>query len=100
MPSFTDEHAEALLQIQTRQIPLPGGGTRTLASTLLVWRALDYLVDRGHATTERIVELSEVDGWDPPNAPYEMRFTTTIAYWTQRLDAEHGDYDDYCCGKL
>ncbi|MEO1009600.1 MAG: hypothetical protein AAFX79_13640 [Planctomycetota bacterium] len=100
MTPFTENRAEALLELQTRRIPLPGGGTRELAYTVLVWRALDYLVDRGYFTAEELVELADVDGWEPPNVPFEMRFATAIAYWTKRCNATCRDYTDYCRGRI
>jgi hypothetical protein len=100
MTTFSADRTEALLALQTRMIPLPGGGTRELTYTLLVWRALDYLVDRGYFTTEELVDLANVDGWDPPNAPFEMRFATAIAYWTKRSNAKWRDYTDYCRGRI
>jgi len=100
MDLHLDEHPEPLLQTQTRQILMPCGRARELTYTMLVWRSLEYLVDRGHTTVVRLIELAEVEGWEPPNAPFEMRFATAIAYWTHRIDAEQGDYDPYCRGRL
>lgn len=99
MDIHLEEHPESLLQTQTRQIVLPCGRARELTYTLLMWRSLEYLVDRGHATLERLLDLAEVEGWEPPNAPFEMRFATVIAYWCHRLDADKEDYDDYCRGR-
>ncbi len=79
---------------------MPCGRMRELTYTMLIWRGLEYLVDRGHTTVERLIELADVEGWEPPNAPFEMRFATTIAYWTRRIDEEQGDYDKYCRGEL
>jgi|GEM_PF-4732225 len=91
-----DHRQESLLQTQTRQIVLPCGRARELTYTLLVWRGMEYLIDRGHATLERLIELADVEGWEPPNVAFETRFATVIAYWTHRMDAERGDFDAYC----
>lgn len=90
---------DALLQLQTRRIPLPGGKTRELTYTMLVWRALEYLVDREYFTVEYLVELASVEGW-PPRAPLEMRFSSVIAYWARRNNEEHRDFTDYCLGRI
>ena len=100
MSLFTEDKAEALMELQTRRIPLPGGGTRELTYTLLVWRALDYLVDREYFVASELVELADVGGWETPNAPFEMRFATAIAYWTRRSNAKWRDYTDYCRGRI
>lgn len=103
MGFMTEQQIERLLRLETRMIPVEGsagGSIRGITYTLHIWRGLDYLVDRGYFTTERIVDLSNVDGWTPGKAPFEMRFSSVIAYWVRRCNAEYRDYTDYCRGRI
>lgn len=100
MISFPDNREEALLQLQTRMIPMPDGRQRMMTYTMLVWRAMDYLIDRRYCTLERLIAHANADGWDPPNAPFEMRFSSVIAYWTGRYSNAYRDYDAYCRGEI
>src|SRR5690606_28705069 len=88
-----------LLEVHTRRIPLPRGGTGQLTHTGPVRRALEHRSHRGCLTIERPVQLANVDGC-PPKAPFELRCSTVIAYWTRRNRDEWGDYADYCLGRI
>lgn len=100
MPSFSSKQVEALLQTQTRMIPIPGGRARPLTSTMLVWLAFEYLVDRRYCTREWLVELASIEGWEPPTPSFEERFVATVSYWARRYDAAYRDYTDYCRGRV
>jgi hypothetical protein len=100
MPSFSSQQVETLLKTQTRMIPLPDGHARLFTGTMLVWLGYEYLVDRRYCTPERLVQLANIEGWDPPTPSFEDRLEATIAYWTRRYDAAYRDYTDYCRGRL
>ena len=89
---------DSLLRLQTRLLPMPNGEQRITTLTSLVWLGVDYLIDRGYFDVQQLVELANVEGWEPPNAPFEMRFTTAVVYWCEQADNRNDDYQGYCKG--
>ena len=99
MGFMTEQQIERLLRLETRMIPFQGSAgssERAITYTLQVWRGFDYLIDREYFTIEHLVDLANVGGWTPKTASFEMRFSSVIAYWVRRCNAEYRDYTGYC----
>jgi hypothetical protein len=100
MSRFADTQSISLSSLQQRSVPTPDGSVRSVSCTILVWQAMEYLIDLGHTRVERLVELADVEGWDPLDAPFDQRFASVISYWSRRCNARWNDYNDYCRGRI
>jgi len=103
MASLTDQQIEELLRLETRFLPVggsPGHALQEKTYTMQVWRGLDYLIDLGYFTLEELIDLANGRGWQPVNAPFDMRLTSIVAYWSRRCNDENGDFAAYCHGEI
>lgn len=103
MAFMTERQIEEMLVLETRVIPVDGSHGLAMQQktyTAQVWRGLDYLVDLGYFSTEELVDLANGEGWEPPNAPFDMRFTSIVAFWSRRCDDENNDFVAYCRGQI
>jgi len=91
-----EARTEALMELETRWLPMPGAFARELTYSLLLWRSLDYLIDQGHATLDELVAHAEQDGWVFDTLSFECRFSSVVAHRSQEADRWHKDYQDYC----
>lgn len=78
MAQWTDDQIEAMLTPETRRVVMPDGSTRELTHPYVLWNAYDELVEAG-CEPETLVTHAEMPGWDPPNLPFELRFSSVVA---------------------
>ena len=55
---ITDKEVEDLLQVSSRELPMPDGSIRVFEGSNLMWKALDFLVVCGKWSRWELVDIS------------------------------------------
>ena len=76
---ISEKETEEYLERETRDIPMPDGSTRPFTTTRLAWRSLDYILEWGWFTQERVVELAIINA-EEVGLSFEDSFNDTLAY--------------------
>ena len=86
MSFYTEKQTEAWLTSETRDLPMPDGGTLTHTAFNLVWKAFDALILLNGYSRLRLVEfaLEEIQLQD---LSFDQAFTCVVGY----LDNQHRD---------
>lgn len=82
MGLWTEEQIEAWVSPETRMIEMPDGSIEAVAFSALTWSYYDDLLDLGY-THAWLLQIARLDGWEPEPAPFELRFSSAIAYARQ-----------------
>jgi hypothetical protein len=59
MASFvTDKEIESLLEVVSRDMPMPNGTTRSFTGIKLMWKALDFLIVIGRWSQAELINIA------------------------------------------
>jgi hypothetical protein len=54
----TEKETEGLLEIASRELPMPDGTTRSFSGFQLMWKALDFLIVCGRWSRQELTEIA------------------------------------------
>lgn len=58
---ISEKETENLLQVETRSLPMPGGGTKPVSMSKLHWQSYGFILQNGFYDTARLVELANMN---------------------------------------
>lgn len=94
---FTEKETEALLELETRDITMPDGSTRSFSAFRLMWNNFDYLTLSAGYTEKNLLELS-VKNAEEMDISVEESFPNVVAYvnlaYRKGLCISEGSFSD------
>ncbi len=82
MTFVTEKETEELLQIETRDLPMPDGTIQPYTGFHIMWNSLDYLIGNYDLELEWFVKMASTDA-EEMDRTFEQAFRNTIAYVRQ-----------------
>lgn len=85
---ITQKEVEALLETETRPLPMPDGTTEYFRGFKLMWQGVDELKSKHDVSLEFIVEMALLD--TDKGRPFYRIFPNSVAYILQKYEEEFG----------
>jgi hypothetical protein len=76
---ITEKAAEELLELETRDIPMPDGTARPFIGFKLMWKSYDFLIICGKYTGKRLVDLA-IRNSEEMGYSFEESFPAVLSY--------------------
>jgi hypothetical protein len=84
---WTDDEIEAMLEFETRTIPLPEGGHETVSGPKLLWDAVDFIIKTYTHTMPELVALTRKT-MASKGYSFEDAFKSVVSYIDQAINGK------------